>query len=246
MNAKYFAFFLGKNYLSISRTASILLVFLNYSYHKKGHLWDLRIAECSRLKGDTTVKPNPMMKFLLLTAGLAYGIYASARDPGLEFSHNSETRDLNGQFPVVLNKVVIKCPADGFLVTQADAQFTMGTGQAPFGGREDPEGISFSVSRDAPEEVVSPGHEIGTLDPEYVRTWSNPLLIFGASVDPYTLQAPGSIERVDDCTNGSTHVYRFVAFREGGKFAFNKASRSTLVVEYFRHRLGPTEDPNGE
>ncbi len=188
------------------------------------------------------MRPNPMMKFLLLTAGLAYGIYASARDPGLEFSHNSETVGLN-LFPPVLNKVVIKCPADGFLVAQADAQFTMGTGQAP-GGIENPAGISFSISRDAPEVVGPPGPEIGTLDPEYVRTWSNPLLIFGETVDPYTLQAPGSIERVDDCTHGSTHVYRFVADKVGGKFARYDASQSTLVVEYFRHL--PDENKDGE
>lgn len=112
--------------------------------------------------------------------------------------------------PTVLSTVTIKCPADGYLVTRADAQFNLYPVKRPGEAT-----IGYGITKDSTKFDWGHYHYLK----EYV----------GSSYQ-YT---PGFIQRIDTCKAGATHTFRFVAYRWSNTTPSTYAWQPHLVVEYF-------------
>lgn len=120
-------------------------------------------------------------------------------------------------FPTVLRAVSVKCPAAGYLVAMATAQFDIDSAGGPDG---DEAAIEYGITRNTIAFDYNRAHNL----------YYSILPVFEK------ISVPGSIQRIDSCSALANHTYRFVA-RRGDGTAVLSARQPSLVVQFFRDKI---------
>ena len=150
--------------------------------------------------------------FIAVVSALALGGVASAAESGVNYSYllfkNIDSTDPGA--PTVINKVAVKCPSAGSLISTASAQITLGT----LNGQPGEADVQYGISRNSLAAQINHHHLLR----QYTDASSGPA--YGTA----------SFQRIDTCAAGQAVTMRFLVHRLSAATA--SAEKSSLVVMF--------------
>ena len=135
---------------------------------------------------------------------------------GIQFSQTDAVIDittLSTATPDMLREVSATCPADGFLLAQANTRLSYTVVNPAFPGT-----IAYSISRNDT-----------SFDPQVQQN------LFGNFINDFST-IPVSLQRVDPCTGGEVVTYSFLTTK-GTNSTDVKAHKPSLVVTFHKELL---------
>jgi hypothetical protein len=160
---------------------------------------------------------NDMNRIIGIGIGIA-GILSliACSHSGIQFSQTDAVIDittLSTATPDVLREVSATCPADGFLLADANTRLSYTVVNPSFAGT-----IAYSISRND-----------ASFDPQFQQN------LFGNFVNNFST-IPVSLQRVDPCTDGEVVTYSFLATK-GTNSTDVTAHKPSLVVTFYEDLL---------
>lgn len=153
---------------------------------------------------------------VIALAGLATGSVSARPEIGGDYATNPSPLTFidsaSSTSPTVLTSVQVRCPVAGFLIVQADAEFTLYTASQSARGI-----LVYGISRTSGID----GQHYHRIDVDGG---------VGAKI------RTGAMQRFDTCVAGQTLTYRLFAFRQDGLTSVTWARRPQLSAIHVRDR----------
>ena len=155
-----------------------------------------------------------------IVAGLTFGVGQAANATDwADFSQSSNSVTLTGTNPLdatVLRTVTVVCPVKGYLIAQAETQFSLQQGSTA--GHSV---VGYSLTLDSVAPIADDSnhyHQLNAYDPDGYQSM------------------PAGIQRIVSCTAGQSVTVNYVAYRlNAGPSTY--AWQPKLSVDFFEKRI---------